>query len=143
MKLFPLTKKFNHKIKALSSTEIINEKQILLLDLTLSIVIVFILVIYFKNQLFETGYHYASQNSTFAFIDNEDDKYIVFDQKDQRIYIKVEKINKQTKIIELNTKEYYIEESKYKYSIINNYNVKRQTTNTPSNLLDVICYIIK
>lgn len=95
MKLFPLTKKFNHKIKALSSTEIINEKQILLLDLTLSIVIVFILVIYFKNQFFETGYHYASQNSTFTMaqrIDNEDDRYIVFDQKDQRIYIKVEKL---------------------------------------------------
>lgn len=33
-------------------------------------------------------------------------------------------------MIELNTKEYYyIGESKYKYSIINNYNVKKQTTN--------------
>ncbi|WP_455682363.1 hypothetical protein [Thomasclavelia sp.] len=128
-KLICIFKKFNYKIKKSYLVKIINEKQILLLGLALSIILVFFQVMYLNNQLFKTGLKYASQNTKFTLaqnINDKDDKYIVFDQKDQRMYIKINKVNEKNKIIKVNIKEfYYLEESKYKYSIIKNYHVER------------------
>lgn len=122
-------KKLNFKYKKLFLIERINDKQILLLGLALSTIIVFSQVMYLDKQLFKTGFKFASQSTTFTLaqnIDDKDDKYIVFAQKNQRVYIKIYKINEKDRMIELNIKEfYYLDESKYKYSIIKDYRIER------------------
>lgn len=127
IKLVSLFKKI--KLKKFFPVGRVNEKHILLVVSVFFIVALFVFGVYFNNNLFKTGFDFASQNTTFIIAQNieiEDDKYLVFDQKDHRVYVKIDKVNDKNKMLELNIKEfYYLEESKYKYSIIKNYHVER------------------
>ena len=120
---------FNNKTKKLFNVKIMNEKQLLLLGASVFIVGVFILAFYFKSQFFKVGYDYARGSSTFTLaqdIRNGDDKYIVFEEKDKLVFVKIEYIHKKDRKLKLNTKQfYYCEQSKYRYSIIKNYQVER------------------